>query len=85
MAVASAVALIVHVPANYFFIYTLGGGYKGADMAISAGQWVNLNMVMGYVGVTGVAKKTWRGFSWSALEGLGEFVKIVFPAATMIW
>ena len=85
MAVASAVALLVHVPANYLFIYTWGGGYKGAAMAISAVQWVNLGMVLTYVALTGAASKTWRGFSWAALEGLGEFVKIAFPAATMIW
>lgn len=84
MATCSCVTLALHVPICYLLIYTCGFGYLGAAMASSVSYLVTLVVLILYISITGLHKKTWGGWTWACLRGWGPFFRLALPSAVMI-
>jgi MATE family multidrug resistance protein len=87
LAFCSGGTLLVHIPVTYLLVFPLGFGVMGAAYATSIAQIVFLLFLVGYMGLSGVYKKTWGGWSrramFSDLSELGEYLRLAFPSAIM--
>ncbi|KAL1196397.1 Protein DETOXIFICATION 27 [Cardamine amara subsp. amara] len=82
-AVASAVALVVHILVSWLFVDGLKLGVVGTMATISISWWVNVLILLGYA-VCGGCPLTWTGFSSEAFTGLWEFLKLSASSGVML-
>ncbi|KAG0568985.1 hypothetical protein KC19_6G056800 [Ceratodon purpureus] len=84
MALFSAATLILHIPLCWLLIFKLGIGYRGAAIAGSLSNWLNVIFVASYVKYSATCKGTWTSFSREAFNDLPAFIKLAIPSAIMI-
>lgn len=84
MAIVSAATLILHIPLCYLLIFNLGLGFRGAAIASSFSNWVNVIVLALYVRFSPSCKRTWTAFSMEAFNDLSSFFKLAIPSAVMI-
>ncbi|GAA0147956.1 transporter [Lithospermum erythrorhizon] len=76
----SALAILIHVPINYYLVIVLQLGIKGVALS---GVWTNFNLVgllIGYLVMTGVYKKTWPGISSECFRGWKSLLELAIPS-----
>ncbi|GAB4861312.1 Protein DETOXIFICATION 27 [Ancistrocladus abbreviatus] len=83
MAWISLVVFIVHTFLSWFLIYVIPLGMVGLAIALTVAWWLLFFGQMGYV-VWGGCPDTWKGFSWQALSGLWDFVKLSTASGFML-
>jgi len=84
MATFSVTTLILHVPLCWILIYKLGIGFRGAAIASSISNWLNVLWHALYVHYSAACKRTWTSFSLEAFYDLPAFMKLAIPSAVMI-
>ncbi|KAI6702176.1 hypothetical protein NL676_011312 [Syzygium grande] len=80
----AAQAIILHVPINYILVNVLGLGIKGVALAA---VWTNINLVsllIVYILISGVYKKTWGGVSSECLKGFKSLVDLAVPSCISV-
>jgi hypothetical protein len=87
LAVCSGATLLLHIPLNYLFIFTLDLGFVGAAVANSVSEIVNLALLVLYLNLetTGILERTWAGWSRDCLQDWGAFIALAVPACLMTW
>lgn len=83
MACFSITTLCCHIPLCYLLIYKFGVGFRGAALATSMSNWLNVCFLASYVKFSGRCKKTWTTFSTEAFNDLQGFFKLAIPSAIM--
>ncbi|KAG6553961.1 hypothetical protein Mapa_004878 [Marchantia paleacea] len=84
MAMFSGVTLLFHAPLCYLLVFYFGIGFRGAAIANSISQWLNVVFLALYVRFSPTCKKTWTGFSSEALQDIGDFLKLAVPSTVMV-
>ncbi|XP_057481553.1 protein DETOXIFICATION 49-like [Actinidia eriantha] len=81
---SATITTVLHIPINYFFVTYLSFGIKG--VAIS-GVLFNFNLVLlliGYILISGIYKKTWDGFSLECLRGWKCLINLAIPSCVAV-
>ncbi|WJX25604.1 Protein DETOXIFICATION 16 [Trifolium repens] len=86
MMFSSAVTTLLHLPLCWIMVYKSGLGSRGAAIANSISNWVNVAILSLYVKFSPSCKKTWNGFSKEALalNNVPIFLKLAIPSAVMV-
>lgn len=84
MALFSAATLLLHIPVCYLLIFKLGIGYRGAAIATSISNWLNVVFLILYIRYSSTCKSTWTRLSVEAFHELPSFFKLAIPSAVMI-
>lgn len=80
----AAIAIVVHIPINYFLVIVLNLGTKGVALG---SVWTNFNLVISliiYVWISGVSKKTWGGISLDCLKGWKSLLNLAIPSCISV-
>lgn len=80
----ATLAIIIHIPINYFLVSKLCLGIKGIALS---GVWTNFNLVASliiYMLVSGVYKKTWGGLSRECLTGWKSLLNLAIPSCVSV-
>ncbi|XP_073395005.1 protein DETOXIFICATION 16 isoform X3 [Physcomitrium patens] len=73
-----------HIPLCYLMIFKLGVGFRGAAIATSVSNWVNVTILATYVRFSPHCKQTWTGLSREAFEDLAGLFTLAVPSAIMV-
>ncbi|KAM3693457.1 hypothetical protein ACB094_08G166900 [Castanea mollissima] len=84
MLISSGFTALLHVLVCWVLVSKIKLGIKGAALAISISNWVNVILLAIYVRFSPACKKTWTGFSKEALHDILSFLKLGVPSAIMI-
>eukprot|EP00253_Pinus_taeda_P030162 PITA_30162 len=84
MMLSSAVTLCFHVPVCWVLVFKVGLGNKGAALANSISNWLNVALLSLYVTFSPACEKTRTSFSREALYDIANFLKLAIPSAVMI-
>eukprot|EP00271_Cylindrocystis_brebissonii_P001757 TRINITY_DN12028_c0_g1_i1.p1 TRINITY_DN12028_c0_g1~~TRINITY_DN12028_c0_g1_i1.p1 ORF type:complete len:531 (-),score=103.67 TRINITY_DN12028_c0_g1_i1:150-1523(-) len=83
----AGIALAFHVLANWIIIYWFQWGFRGAALAFSATDFVELGLMWAYLKFfdkTGILARTWPGWSLTAaFQGWPNFFALGIPSAVM--
>ncbi|RVX09013.1 Protein detoxification 49 [Vitis vinifera] len=80
----ATLAILLHIPINYFLVSVLDLGIKGVALS---GIWTNLNLVgslIAYVVVSRVYKKTWGGVSSECLRDWKSLLNLAVPSCISV-
>lgn len=80
----AALAILIHIPINYFLVIVLNLGIKGVALS---GIWTNFNLVVSlmiYVSISGVSKKSWVGISSDCFKGWGSLLNLAIPSCVSV-
>ncbi|KAM5567850.1 hypothetical protein ABKV19_015764 [Rosa sericea] len=84
MMISSGITAFLHIIICWALCFKFGLGSKGAALAISISNWVNVLLLASYVMFSPVCKNTWTGFTKEALHDILSFIKLAIPSAIMI-
>eukprot|EP01018_Ginkgo_biloba_P027028 Gb_29736 [translate_table: standard] len=84
MMLSSAITLCFHIPICWILVFKVGLGNKGAALANSLSNWLNVVLLAFYVKFSHSCKRTWTAFSREALYDIKNFLKLAVPSAVMI-
>ncbi|KAK0575076.1 hypothetical protein LWI29_033688 [Acer saccharum] len=84
MLISSAVTAFFHVIVCWVLVFKSGLESRGAALAISISNWVNVVLLGLYINFSLACMKTWTGFSREALHELVSFLRLAIPSAIMI-
>ncbi|KAM3741303.1 hypothetical protein ACB098_08G166100 [Castanea mollissima] len=84
MLISSGFTALLHVLVCWVLVSKIKLGIKGAALAISISNWVNVILLAIYLRFSPACKKTWTGFSKEALHDILSFLKLGVPSAIMI-
>lgn len=79
-----ATLCLFHIPLCYLLTFRLGIGFRGAAIATSISNWVNVAILASYVKLSPHCHRTWTGFSLAAFEDLWSFFTLAIPSAIMV-
>ncbi|KAG0453020.1 hypothetical protein HPP92_025684 [Vanilla planifolia] len=82
-AVASGIALVVHLFISWLFVYQLKLGLFGTAMTLNFSWWFAAVLLLCYVAFGG-CPETWKGLSFEAFSGLWEFLKLSAASGVML-
>lgn len=85
MMLSSGITAFLHILVCWGLVFKSGLGGKGAALAITISNWINVFLLAMYVKFSPACMKTWTGFSKEALHDILSFVKLAVPSAIMIW
>lgn len=85
MMISSGVTALLHILVCWVLVFGFGLGSKGAALANTFSNWVNVVLLGIYIKFSPVCVETWTGFSKEALNDVLGFLKIAIPSAIMIW
>ncbi|GMN32358.1 hypothetical protein TIFTF001_003644 [Ficus carica] len=80
----AALAILLHIPINYFLVCVLNLGIKGVALS---GVWTNFNLVgslIVYVAFSGVYRKTWPGISSECLKEWKSLLNLAIPSCVSV-
>jgi MATE family multidrug resistance protein len=84
IAIITLIVALVHPFLCYFYIYGLGLGYRGAALAASTSQFIDLSMLMTYVFVlSDIRTKTKFQFTTACFRDWIPFLRIGCPSLLM--
>ncbi|KAI9071763.1 hypothetical protein K1719_046272 [Acacia pycnantha] len=84
LTLCSALAILLHIPINFFLVNYLGWGIKGVALS---GVWTNFNLVASliiYVVFSGTHKKTWGGFSFECFTQWKSLIELAIPSCVSV-
>ncbi|KAH9608607.1 hypothetical protein KSS87_004329 [Heliosperma pusillum] len=79
----SMVVFAIHLLLSWLLVHVIPMGVVGLCIALNVSWWLVFLAQFAYV-VWGGCPDTWCGFSWQALSGLGEFVKLSAASGVML-
>lgn len=80
----AACTFCCHIPICYVMVYKTGLESRGAALATSISNWINVMLLTVYVRFAPSCEKTRTAFSWKAFHDLKDFFKLAIPSALMI-
>ncbi|XP_028756360.1 protein DETOXIFICATION 49-like [Neltuma alba] len=84
LTLCSALAILLHIPINFFLVSHLGLGIKGVALS---GVWTNFNLVASlimYIIFSGTHKKTWGGFSFECFTQWKSLIELAIPSCVSV-
>ncbi|KAL8218644.1 hypothetical protein R6Q57_022017 [Mikania cordata] len=84
MMITSGVTALLHVFICWVLVFKLGLDIKGAALANTISNWINVVLLGVYVKLSPSCKHTWTGCSKEAINDLLGFLKLAVPSAVMI-
>ncbi|KAI7734695.1 hypothetical protein M8C21_032114 [Ambrosia artemisiifolia] len=84
MMISSGVTALLHILICWVLVFKLGLEIKGAALANTISNWINVVFLGIYVKLSPACKHTWTGFSKEAMHDLFSFLKLAVPSAVMI-
>jgi multidrug resistance protein, MATE family len=81
---SSLVALLLYAPLCWYLVDILGMGASGGALALGAADTLTLALLLAYIRWRGLHTDTWGGWSFDALRGTPEFLRIALPSCGMI-
>ncbi|KAJ6718840.1 MULTIDRUG RESISTANCE PROTEIN [Salix purpurea] len=84
MMLSSGATSLLHILLCWGLVFRCELGSKGAALAITISNWINVFLLAIYVKYSPACAKTWTGFSKEALHDIFSFVKLAVPSAIMI-
>ncbi|KAI3817238.1 hypothetical protein L1987_11027 [Smallanthus sonchifolius] len=84
MMISSGVTALLHIFLCWLLVFKLGLEIKGAALANTISNWMNVILLGVYVKLSPACKHTWTGFSKEAMNDLLGFFKLAVPSAVMI-
>lgn len=84
MVMSSGAAIACHVPLCWVLVYKTGLGYRGAALATSICNWINVALLLAYVVFSPSCHKSRAPLSWEALHGMKSFLRLALPSAAMM-
>ncbi|XP_017243740.1 protein DETOXIFICATION 49 [Daucus carota subsp. sativus] len=80
----ATLSIILHIPINYILVIKLGLGTKGVALS---GVWTNFNLVallIAYILVSGIHKRTWERWSIECLTGWQSLLNLAIPSCISV-
>ncbi|XP_059072596.1 protein DETOXIFICATION 16 isoform X1 [Cryptomeria japonica] len=84
MMLCSAITLCFHVPICWALVFKTGLGSKGAALATSVSNWLNVALLLLCIKISPACKRTWTYFSREALHNIKDFLKLAIPSSVML-
>ncbi|XP_009371284.2 protein DETOXIFICATION 49-like [Pyrus x bretschneideri] len=84
LSLCATLAIILHIPINYFLVSHLDLGIKGVALS---GVWSNFNLVASlivYIIVSGVYQKTWGGISMECFREWRTLLNLAVPSCISV-
>ncbi|CAM0954023.1 unnamed protein product [Alopecurus aequalis] len=81
---SSTATLLLHIPLCWLLVFKTSLGYFGAALAISISYWLNVFMLVAYIGFTNSCKETFSLPTKDAFSGVGVFMRLALPSALML-
>ena len=85
MMLSTGITTLLHMFVCWIMVFKSGLGSRGATLANAVSLWINVLLLVVYVGVSPSCKKTWNGFSKEAFDNIPTFVKLAVPSVVMVW
>ncbi|CAL5186627.1 unnamed protein product [Lathyrus oleraceus] len=84
MMFSAVVTTLLHIPLCWIMVYKSGLGGRGAAIANSISEWLNVIILSLYIKFSPSCNKTWHGFSKEALNNIPIFLKLAIPSTLMV-
>ncbi|WOL17557.1 hypothetical protein Cni_G26350 [Canna indica] len=84
MLLSSAATLCIHVPLCWAMVFKSGLRNVGAALSIGISYWLNVFMLGMYIRYSPKCKDCRAPISKEAFKGIGEFMKLALPSASML-
>ncbi|CAK8534216.1 unnamed protein product [Lathyrus sativus] len=86
MMFSAVVTTLLHIPLCWIMVYKSGLGGRGAAVANSMSEWLNVVILSLYIKFSPSCKKSWTGFSKEslALNSIPIFLKLAIPSTLMV-
>ncbi|KDP34992.1 hypothetical protein JCGZ_09280 [Jatropha curcas] len=84
MMISSGITALLHIFLCWVLVFKSNLGIKGAALAITISNWINVILLAIYIKFSQDCMKTWTGFTKEALHDIFSFVKLAIPSAIMI-
>ncbi|KAM3412524.1 hypothetical protein ACQJBY_003938 [Aegilops geniculata] len=81
---SSIATLLLHIPVCWLLVFKTSLGYIGAALAISVSYWLNVFMLVAYIGCSNSCKETFSPPTLDAFSGVGVFMRLALPSALML-
>uniref|UniRef100_A0ACD5T7L8 Uncharacterized protein n=3 Tax=Avena sativa TaxID=4498 RepID=A0ACD5T7L8_AVESA len=81
---SSVTTLLLHIPLCWLLVFKTSLGYFGAALAISVSYWLNVFMLVAYIGFSNSCKETFSPPTKDAFSGVGVFMRLALPSALML-
>ncbi|KAF5745225.1 hypothetical protein HS088_TW07G00808 [Tripterygium wilfordii] len=85
MLITSGFTAALHILVCWLLVFKSGLESRGAALAISISNWVNVLMLALYITLSPTCVETWKGFSKEALHDILSFIRLAVSSAIMIW
>ncbi|KAJ6410742.1 hypothetical protein OIU84_007489 [Salix udensis] len=80
----ASLAIILHVPINYFLVVHLNLGTKGVALSGVLTNFILVGSLVVYILVSGVHKKTWGGFSRQCFSEWRTLLNLAIPSCISV-
>ncbi|XWS48268.1 hypothetical protein CRYUN_Cryun13aG0060500 [Craigia yunnanensis] len=84
MMICSVITTLLHILFCWVMVFKSGLGFRGADLANSISNWINVILLVLYVKFSRSCAKTWAGFSKEAFHNIFTFLQLAIPSAIMV-
>ncbi|XP_022738656.1 protein DETOXIFICATION 16-like [Durio zibethinus] len=84
MMISSGITTLLHILVCWVMVFKSGLGFKGAALANSISNWINVLLLVFYVKFSPSCAKTWAGFSKVAFHNIFTFLRLAIPSAIMV-
>eukprot|EP00249_Psilotum_nudum_P012259 c23676_g1_i1 orf=1-849(-) len=84
MVVCSSIAIAVHIPICWLIVFRTNLGNRGAALATSISNWINVVLLLLYLKYSPACEKALTRLSWEVFRGWKVFFKLAIPSAAMV-
>ncbi|GMJ10845.1 hypothetical protein like AT5G52450 [Hibiscus trionum] len=84
MMICSGITTLFHILICWLMVFKSGLGFRGAALANSVSNWINVLLLVFYVKLSPSCAKTWTGFSREAFHNIFSFLRLAIPSSTMV-
>ncbi|KAK8627821.1 hypothetical protein V6N13_135421 [Hibiscus sabdariffa] len=82
--ICSGTTTFLHVLICWVLVFKSGLGFRGAVVANSISNWINVLLLVFYVKLSPSCVDTWTGFSKEAFRNIFTFHRLAIPSAIMV-
>ncbi|XVE58818.1 hypothetical protein DITRI_Ditri04bG0199500 [Diplodiscus trichospermus] len=84
MMICSGITTLMHILICWVMVFKSSLGFRGAAVATSISNWINVVLFVLYVKLSPSCAKTWAGFSKEAFHNIFTFLRLAIPSAIMV-
>ncbi|XVE58819.1 hypothetical protein DITRI_Ditri04bG0199600 [Diplodiscus trichospermus] len=84
MMICAGFTSLLHILICWLMVFQSDLGFKGAALANSISNWINVFLLALYVKFSPSCAKTWAGFSKEAFHNIFTFLRLAIPSAVMV-